>query len=155
MITMHVVETHGIETAHVEKMRGAGTPCVGTSGRVDALQRVDSPGRVLTPQRMDAPGRVLTPQRVETPKLGVSTTTTSSSPLTGIESRKCASIGVVVNQYKRICTIETRKINSSFAWQSRFYDRIIRDDNEFKNVQEYINNNPAKWSDDDYYGGGL
>ena len=99
--------------------------------------------------------RVQTPRGVETPKLGVSTTTTSSFPSAGVESRKCASIGVVVNQYKRICTIETRKINTAFAWQSRFYDRIIRDDNEFKNIREYINNNPAKWSADDYFGGRL
>ena len=74
------------------------------------------------------PGCILAPQRVETPNLGVSTTAPPSSQSLGIVPRKFASIGVVINQYKRICTIEIRKINSSFAWQSRFYDRIIRAD---------------------------
>lgn len=43
----------------------------------------------------------------------------------------------------------TRKILSSgfkdFQWQSRFHDRIIRDERELFNVQNYIRNNPKKW----------
>lgn len=58
------------------------------------------------------------------------------------------SLGVIINQYKRICTINARKINPSFAWQSRFYDHIIRDNNAYNNIQNYILNNPANWTKD-------
>ncbi len=34
-------------------------------------------------------------------------------------------------------------------WQSRFYDRIIRDYNEFENIDNYIKNNILNWNDDD------
>ncbi|HOO71562.1 MAG TPA: hypothetical protein PK926_07360 [Spirochaetota bacterium] len=34
---------------------------------------------------------------------------------------------------------------SGFAWQPRFYDRIIRDQDELNNVRRYIRNNVKKW----------
>ena len=64
---------------------------------------------------------------VETPKLGVST---------------------IINQFKRICTIEIRKRYNRFAWQSRFYDHIIRDEKSLNNIREYIRNNPKNWHKD-------
>ena len=44
-------------------------------------------------------------------------------------------------------TKNARKINAGFAWQSRFYDHIIRNEKEFCRIQQYIHNNPAKWTD--------
>jgi putative transposase len=35
--------------------------------------------------------------------------------------------------------------NKHFEWQSRYYDRIIRNDEELENIREYIRNNPAQW----------
>ena len=32
-----------------------------------------------------------------------------------------------------------------FAWQPRFYDRIIRDDEEMKRIRKYIVKNPDNW----------
>ncbi len=40
---------------------------------------------------------------------------------------------------KRIC------IN---IWQRSFFDRIVRDENEFRQIYEYIINNPEKWRED-------
>jgi REP element-mobilizing transposase RayT len=60
-------------------------------------------------------------------------------------------LGVVLNQYKRKCTIECRKINLNFGWQSRFYDNIIRNPASYKTISEYIINNPAKWEDDKFH----
>ncbi len=60
------------------------------------------------------------------------------------------NLGVIINQYKRICTIHARKINPDFAWQSRFYDHIIRNDESFHKIAEYIRNNPMKWKDGTY-----
>ena len=78
--------------------------------------------------------------KAETPKLGV---------YTGEEEVKrkwkSGSLGVVINQYKRICTLNIRKKNSYFAWHSRFHDRIIRTDEELYYIREYIKANPLKW----------
>ena len=38
-----------------------------------------------------------------------------------------------------------------FKWQTRFYDRIIRNQKEVNDVVEYIVNNPCKWETDEYY----
>ena len=53
-------------------------------------------------------------RNVKTPNLGVSTTAIAS------KEWKPESLGVIINQYKRICTINARKIHADFAWQSRF-----------------------------------
>jgi REP element-mobilizing transposase RayT len=49
----------------------------------------------------------------------------------------------------------TKKIHiaghEEFEWQSRFYDRIIRDENELDNVRKYIRYNPSKWNEDEYF----
>lgn len=79
---------------------------------------------------------------VETPKLGVSTNGKKWKP--GV-------LGVIINQYKRMCTIRARKIDPGFAWQSRYYDHIIRDDNSLENITNYIDNNPANWINDENF----
>ncbi|HZJ36009.1 MAG TPA: hypothetical protein VFD29_05235 [Gillisia sp.] len=61
------------------------------------------------------------------------------------EQWKPGTLGVIINQYKRICTINARKIHSEFGWQPRFYDIIIRDDRAFHAISNYIINNPEKW----------
>jgi REP element-mobilizing transposase RayT len=38
------------------------------------------------------------------------------------------TLGVIINQYKRMVTIRARKIHADFGWQSRFHDHIIRND---------------------------
>jgi REP element-mobilizing transposase RayT len=41
--------------------------------------------------------------------------------------------------------------NRNFKWQKSFYDVIIRDDESYQRISEYIINNPANWQEDDYY----
>ena len=83
---------------------------------------------------------------VETPNLGVSTIAANA----GIKTHwKPGNIGVIVNQYKRICTIQSRKNNAGFAWQPRFHDHIVRNNDELNRIREYITNNPANWANDD------
>ncbi len=38
-----------------------------------------------------------------------------------------------------------------FSWQPRFYDHIIRNDDDLKRIREYIYYNPLKWELDEYY----
>ncbi len=49
-----------------------------------------------------------------------------------------------------IKSVTTRRIGASI-WQTSFYDHIVRDDNDFKVKWNYIDTNPAKWSEDRYY----
>lgn len=36
-------------------------------------------------------------------------------------------------------------------WQTSFYDHIIRDENDYLTRWNYIDENPARWVDDEYY----
>ena len=97
---------------------------------------------------------------VETPKLGVSTeietigaNETGKPNQTEPASQKWYSgtLGVIINQYKRACTISARKIHPDFAWQSRFHDHIICNDDSFQRISNYILNNPQNWADDKFF----
>ena len=72
---------------------------------------------------------------------------TETQPPTGIQPLIKNSISSIVNHFKgnvkRWCN---KNGFGHFEWQSRFHDRIIRDAKEFFCIQEYIRNNPAKWS---------
>lgn len=66
----------------------------------------------------------------------------------GPQSQNLAS---VVRAYKSSVKRHANQNNINFEWQSSYYDRIIRDYNEFTNVQQYIINNPDKWKADENY----
>ena len=80
---------------------------------------------------------------VGTPNLGVPTVPDSMNP-TRKSNWKPNSLGLIINQYKRICTINIRKINPNFSWQSRYHDRIIRNIDEYLRIKKYIMENPCK-----------
>jgi len=62
------------------------------------------------------------------------------------------SLSIIVNQYKGAVTRFARKNNfTSFVWQPRFYDYIIRNENDLHRIRNYIQNNPLKWELDEYY----
>ncbi len=90
------------------------------------------------------------PNVVETSNLGVSTTlgvpTTTNARRN--EKWRPGILGVIINQFKRICTIESRKINPDFAWQSRFHDHVIRNEKSLDKIRRYIKNNPENWKED-------
>ena len=57
------------------------------------------------------------------------------------------TISSVVNQFKGSVT----KAIGSPCWQKSFYDRSVRDEQEFRKIWEYIDANPGKWTEDKYY----
>ena len=62
------------------------------------------------------------------------------------------SLSIIINQYKGSVTRFARQNSySDFAWQSRFYEHIIRNDNDLFRIRTYIENNPLKWEIDEYY----
>ena len=64
---------------------------------------------------------------------------------------KSGVLGVIINQYKRAVTLEARKVNRDFAWQPRFHEHIVRNDQAFQTIEEYIQDNPLRWVDDMFY----
>ena len=65
------------------------------------------------------------------------------------------TLGHVVRAFKSKCTneylnhIETNNLNTSGKiWQSSFYDQIIRNDESFTKIRNYIRNNPLTWEED-------
>ena len=62
------------------------------------------------------------------------------------------SLGSIVGQFKSICTKRIRKSGyEKFQWQPRFYDHIIRNENDLRRIREYIKNNPLRWELDEYF----
>ena len=55
---------------------------------------------------------------------------------------KPIKLGVIINQFKRICTIIIRETYPSFAWQPRYYDHIFRNEEDLYRIRGYIVNNP-------------
>ncbi|MCA6074645.1 transposase [Fulvivirga sedimenti] len=65
-----------------------------------------------------------------------------SNNIFGPQSKNLASI---IRGYKIGVTKNARKIHPDFMWQSRYYDRIIRDEMAYRNISRYIRNNPVNW----------
>ncbi len=55
------------------------------------------------------------------------------------------SLSVICNQYKGAVTRWCNQKNYEFAWQSRFYDHIIRNEKSLQNIRQYIEMNPVNW----------
>lgn len=56
------------------------------------------------------------------------------------------SLSVIINQFKGSVKRWANKNDfNSFSWQSRFYDRIIRNEKELFNIRKYIEDNPLRW----------
>jgi REP element-mobilizing transposase RayT len=41
---------------------------------------------------------------------------------------------------------EFRKSKQPDTWQLRYYDHIIRSENDLRRIREYIKNNPSQWA---------
>ena len=65
------------------------------------------------------------------------------------QSPKCGTLAVVIRGMKSAVTKYANENGISFAWQTRFHDRIIRDCDEMNGIAGYIENNVAKWKSDE------
>ena len=57
------------------------------------------------------------------------------------------TINRIIQQFKGSIT---KQIGKSI-WQKSFYDHIIRDDIDYQNIWQYIDENPVKWKEDKLY----
>jgi REP element-mobilizing transposase RayT len=94
--------------------------------------RGDSRGVLNTPDFM---GESVSPQRYSPRLQGPSQT-----------------IGAIVRGYK---SAVTKKLNAlgvgRKVWQRDYYEHIIRNEQAYNNISNYIVNNPSKWWDDKFY----
>ena len=72
---------------------------------------------------------------------------TASIHTFGPQSKNLAS---VMRGYKSSVTMFARKNNIEFGWQERFYDSIIRDEESYQRIKNYIINNPSNWKTDKF-----
>lgn len=81
---------------------------------------------------------------VETSQRDVSTPENTTNPA----RLKAHSLGAIIGQFKSVCTKRIRRVGCipDFAWQPRFYDRVIRNERELLATRPYIIDNPLKWS---------
>jgi len=73
------------------------------------------------------------------------------------------SIPTIIRAYKSATCNEIRKYvgtrravsdelpQTDTIWQDRYHEHIIRDQDEYRRIWQYIDENPAKWTEDKYY----
>jgi putative transposase len=62
------------------------------------------------------------------------------------------NIGAIVRGYKSAVTKQINLLNyGSFAWQRNYYEHIIRNEQSYQRISDYIINNPANWNNDKFY----
>ncbi len=59
-------------------------------------------------------------------------------------------LSTMIGGFKQSVTRYANANSISFAWQTRFHDRIIRDHDEMNRIAEYIENNVARWESDEF-----
>ena len=106
------------------------TPCR------DAIYRVSDIHRVKE-DMMDDPS-----MDSETPKGGL---TGNDNPM--LHQR----LGTVIRGLKARVTHYANEKGIEFAWQSRFHDRIIRNQKDLNETAKYVENNVIKWKEDEMH----
>ncbi len=71
-------------------------------------------------------------------------------------SPRRGSLAVIIRSYKSAVTRWAHQNGMDhFAWQSRYFDHIIRNEDALKKIRQYIQENPLKWALDRYYQEGM
>jgi REP element-mobilizing transposase RayT len=79
-------------------------------------------------------------------------TETPQRSVSSVMNWRSGTLGAIINQYKSSCTKRIRALGyPEFAWQSGYYDHIIRHEEVLKRIYDYIAGNPARWREDDYF----
>ncbi|MBR5983979.1 MAG: hypothetical protein IK025_09735 [Bacteroidales bacterium] len=60
------------------------------------------------------------------------------------------TLSSIVGSYKSAVSKHAHRLGYDFAWQSRFYDNIVRNNDALTKIQTYINNNRKNWKEDKF-----
>jgi REP element-mobilizing transposase RayT len=74
----------------------------------------------------------------------------STNAMRNIAGRQ-SLLSIVIGGLKSSVTKYAHQHDIPFAWQTRFYDHIIRNQDELNMIATYIENNPANWKEDKFY----
>lgn len=61
------------------------------------------------------------------------------------------TISSIIGAYKSAVTRHARRLGFEFGWQASFHDHIIRTDQSYQTITNYIRENPSKWTQDKFF----
>ena len=75
------------------------------------------------------------------------------------DTRPAPTIGDIISAFKSKTTHEyiSSVRNGSFPpfnkriWQRSYYEHVIRNDTDYQTKWQYIDDNPARWTEDEYH----
>ena len=73
------------------------------------------------------------------------------SPVREREGPAAGSLGAMIGQWKSRATKRIWKLTGMQGrpiWQRNYYEHIIRDEADVRRIEEYIQNNPRRWEQD-------
>lgn len=86
------------------------------------------------------------------PNNGIRRGVACNAPTTGqLTGPMPGSFGTIIRSFKSACTKCIHAIDPAFAWQRNYYERIIRDHDEYARIYAYIIRNPQNWKKDDLF----
>lgn len=107
-------------------------------GIIEITEKLSYNGAYDTPSESEI-GEYDTPQRTD--ELHSSVRSHLRSP--------SQTIGAIVRGYKSAVTKQLNALGlTEKLWQRNYYEHIIRDEQSYIRITEYIRNNPKKWADD-------
>lgn len=62
--------------------------------------------------------------------------------------RQSGTVSTIVRGFKGAVTSRARQVLPEFAWQPGFYDHVVRSEDSFRQISEYIIFNPERWEQD-------
>ena len=63
------------------------------------------------------------------------------------------TVSSIIGGYKSAVTKHAHRLNFIFKWQYNYWEHIIRNENEYNRISQYIIDNPTKWENDKLNGG--
>ena len=61
------------------------------------------------------------------------------------------SVSSIIGSYKSAVTKHANRMGIANGWQTRFHDHIIRNDEEYQSINNYIESNVMNWKDDKFF----
>ena len=65
----------------------------------------------------------------------------------GVRAPRPTTLMEVIRSFK---SLSTREVGHS-VWQTSFYDHVIRNEADYLRIRQYMDNNPARWVEDEYF----
>ncbi len=65
----------------------------------------------------------------------------------GVRAPRPTTLTEIVRSFK---SLSTREVGYSI-WQTSFYDHVIRNEADYLRIRQYMDNNPARWAEDEYF----